>query len=49
MTSTTAGSSPSDSLRNGLLFFAGGMVLAAVSFVAEHYFMKVARKVEEEL
>ena len=35
--------------RNGILLFAGGMALDAVSFIAEHYFMKVVRKVEEEL
>jgi hypothetical protein len=35
--------------RNGILVFAGGMAFAAVSFLAEHYFTKAVRKVEEEL
>jgi hypothetical protein len=49
MTEPLTPSPASGQLRNGILVFAGGMALAAASFIAEYYFMKVARKVEEEL
>ncbi len=48
-TPMTAPVSSTPEFRNGILVFAGGMALAAVSFIAEHYLMKVVRKVEEEL
>ena len=49
MTESTTQTPDASPLRNGFLVFAGGMAFAAASFIAEHYFMKVVRKVEEEL